>query len=284
MRQHGELLPKCCWPTLQLIGCWLGGNVGFHAGELPRYFGETVPRRDLGYVASEGSMSLPLRDGTASGVLAIENALFEFVPEEEIEESSPTTLLCHQLEVGRRYGVILTNASGLYRYDIKDIVEVTGLHHSTPLIAFLRKSQNMLSITGEKLHLNHALMAMERLQQKIATRVRQFRFVPSLEEARYHIYLALAPEISENPDRALIPILLDQFLSEVNIEYRAKRASRRLHPPVVLCMDDNWEEAVRRRYAESHHRDVQFKWRAFSSEADHLDAAHIVTRLDPREG
>jgi hypothetical protein len=37
-----------------------------------------------------------------------------------------------QLEAGQRYFVYVTNTSGLYRYEMNDIVEVTGRDHQTP--------------------------------------------------------------------------------------------------------------------------------------------------------
>jgi hypothetical protein len=53
--------------------------------------------------------------------------------------------------------VLLTGANGLYRYDLNDVVEVRGCHERTPRVAFVRKGRDMLSITGEKLHLDHVL-------------------------------------------------------------------------------------------------------------------------------
>lgn len=32
----------------------------------------------------------------------------------------------HELEAGRRYDVVITEANGLYRYDLNDVVEVVG--------------------------------------------------------------------------------------------------------------------------------------------------------------
>src|SRR5207249_4520990 len=111
-----------------------------------------VARRDLGFVASEGRLTVPLEDGTAAGVLAVHASFFEFIAEEEIDAPCPAARLPHELDEGRRYYVLLTGANGLYRYDLNDIVEVRGFHHRTPKVAFVRKGRDMVSITGEKLH------------------------------------------------------------------------------------------------------------------------------------
>ena len=99
----------------------------------------------------------PKQDGTAAGVLAVHASFFEFIAEEEIDAPCPAARLAHELEEGRRYYVLLTGANGLYRYDLNDIVEVRGFHHRTPKVAFVRKGRDMVSITGEKLHLNHPI-------------------------------------------------------------------------------------------------------------------------------
>ena len=130
----GTLRPEKCWPELVLIGCWLGGSVGTLALRLEEFYGD-VPIRDLGYLASEGHFTIPYEDQTASGILSIGTTYFEFVPEEAIDEPEPPVLSCHELELNARYSVLLTTASGLYRYDIHDIVEVTGFYRETPMLA-----------------------------------------------------------------------------------------------------------------------------------------------------
>ena len=46
----------------EVIGCWLGGSIGFQAERLIEYFGDDVSLRDPGYLASEGSMTIPCED------------------------------------------------------------------------------------------------------------------------------------------------------------------------------------------------------------------------------
>ncbi|MDQ4129671.1 MAG: GH3 auxin-responsive promoter family protein, partial [Actinomycetota bacterium] len=85
---HGALLPAACWPQLELIGCWLGGAAALHAERLAAYFGSTPALRDLGLLASEGRMTVPVDDATPAGPLAVHANYYEFVPEDEIDKSS----------------------------------------------------------------------------------------------------------------------------------------------------------------------------------------------------
>ena len=57
--------------------------MGAYLRQYPRYFGD-LPVRDVGLIASEGRMTIPLADGTPAGVLDVTSHYFEFIPEEEM--------------------------------------------------------------------------------------------------------------------------------------------------------------------------------------------------------
>src|SRR5207244_7544062 len=93
----GRLFPKDVWPPETIIiNTWTGGSMGPYLRQLPQYFGEP-PVRDLGLLASEGRMTIPFANSTASGVLDIWSHYFEFVPEGEIDSPQPTVLGAHEL-------------------------------------------------------------------------------------------------------------------------------------------------------------------------------------------
>lgn len=128
----GRLRPAEYWPDLALIGCWTGGSVGSQLARMRGWYGDQTPVRDLGYIASEGRITIPVADGTPAGIPALNLNYLEFIPEDQLEKSEPTALSVHQLETGQRYAVVLTTRSGLYRYDINDIVEVVGWYARCP--------------------------------------------------------------------------------------------------------------------------------------------------------
>ncbi|HET6423604.1 MAG TPA: GH3 auxin-responsive promoter family protein, partial [Planctomycetaceae bacterium] len=131
--EKGRLLPKDVWPELGLIGCWTGGSMGTYLRSFPEFFGDAAVR-DLGLLASEGRMTFPLADGTPAGVLEIVSNFFEFIPVSEIDSPQPTILEAHELQEDGEYFILLTNASGLYRYNIHDVVRCTGFQEKTPLL------------------------------------------------------------------------------------------------------------------------------------------------------
>lgn len=275
----GSLSPRDCWPGLVLVGCWLGGSIGFHADALTAGYGN-VPRRDLGYMASEGSITLPLADSTPSGLLALRNHYYEFVPLAEDGSPLPIILGSHELDAGRCYKILLTNENGLYRYDINDIVRVDGFHKRTPLVSFVRKSGAMTSIAGEKLHLNHILFAIRDLQSRFALEICRFRAAPDIAMRRYEVFLDIPQDISVAFSRDTLLPALDASLCECNIEYAAKRKSGRLHPPRMHLMQAGWEHAAQLEHESFSKRDTQYKWLPLVSETIDVDVRCIRLTLE----
>jgi hypothetical protein len=275
--RRGRLVLGECWPELALVACWLGGSAGVQARHLDAEFGPEVARRDLGLAASEGRLTVPVEDRTAAGVLAVHTTFFEFVDEDAVDDPAPRTRLCHELEEGRCYHVILTAANGLYRYDLNDVVEVRGVYRRTPMVAFVRKGRDMLNITGEKLHLNHVLGALKVAEQAAGTEVWQFRLIADAEATRYDLLVELT-----RPLRSPVALAaaFDRALAGANAEYASKRASSRLRAPRVFVMRPGWAERVCRDEVARGRREAQHKWSAL---ADGWDAVSRAELGEPRE-
>ena len=279
IRRAGFLRPGDCWPDLRLIGCWTGGSAGLKTGQLEKFYGP-VALRDLGYLASEGRMTIPFEDETASGIPALRSGYYEFVPEEETCEQEPRVLSLHELEAGRRYSILLTTSGGLYRYRINDIVEVTGFHHRAPLLAFVRKGGEMTSITGEKMHVNHFIEAVCKVSQRFNLKVEQFRAAPDAALSRYEIYI----ELEEYPSPALLQTevlpAIDQALAGANVEYDQKRRSKRLMGPRIHLMRNGWAAREMRRHMQAGRRDTQYKWQILCPEMREEDVEEIVYTVE----
>jgi hypothetical protein len=80
-------------------------------------------------------------DGDA-GIAAPGTNVLEFHPADDDREPDGDSLLpLDRLETGARYFVFVTTSSGLYRYDMNDIVEVVGRFRNTPMLRFVQKGK-----------------------------------------------------------------------------------------------------------------------------------------------
>ena len=222
---YGELTPRLFWPKLSVLACWTGGSCAAYLPRLRRLYRDAedraIPIRDHGLSASEGRMTIPLEDETASGLLDTQSHFFEFVPEDAIDQTDPPTRLAHELEVGQTYFILLTTSSGLVRYDIHDVVRCTGFVGTTPLLEFLHKGAHIANITGEKITESQVVHAVA-----AGCGASVFTVAPDWDatdtDAIPRYMLLLEPPAEVSLDR------IDSALRLANEEYDDKRASGRL--------------------------------------------------------
>jgi hypothetical protein len=273
----GALLPRLAWPRLALVGCWLGGSAGVHAGRLAAAYGD-APLRDLGLVATEGRLTLPFEDGTPRGVLCVDTTYLEFTPDGAPDGS--VTLRAHELEDGGRYGVVVTGSNGLYRYDLRDVVEVRGFHRRTPMVAFLRKHGDFVSITGEKVHVDQVQEAVRGAESETGLPVWQFRLVPYVDGLRHDLLVEVGEGVAAGRARDLAASF-DRRLAELNVEYAAKRRSGRLGPPRLHVMRPGWAGRAARAELAGARREQQYKWRALTPAWDDVSRTEVALTVDP---
>ncbi|MGE5341446.1 MAG: GH3 auxin-responsive promoter family protein [Candidatus Omnitrophota bacterium] len=226
--KHDILAPRHYWPDLQLVACWKGGTLSNYLDQFPKLLPASTRIRDIGLLATEGRLSIPLASGNDSGCPTIDSVFFEFIPEDEEDQASPRTLLIDELEQDKNYFLVITTASGFTRYMINDLVRVTGFVNRTPFIYFLNKGKHFSSLTGEKLSEYQVVNAVKQVTNELNLFLSYFTLCPCWGEPPYYALLA---EKNELGSRALWPKLmvkLDEKLRELNIEYNCKRESGRL--------------------------------------------------------
>ena len=260
VERTGHLFPKDVWPEFGLIGCWLGGPLTAYLKFFPEFFGET-PRRDLGLVASEGRMTIPLADHTSAGALDLFGMFFEFIPVAEAGSAAPIVLPPHELQEGHDYYILLTTTGGLYRYDIQDVVRCVGWQGRSPLIEFLNKGKHVSNITGEKISEHQVSRAMEAACEKLALRVASYALAPCFEDEvpYYGLFVELDESLDDEIGRRLAGEL-DRQLCGANCEYEAKRDSGRLREVQLRPLRPGaWERFDRDRIARTGATAEQYK-------------------------
>lgn len=262
----GHLYPKDYW-NLSLVACWIGGTVGGYARHIPEYYGK-APCRDIGLLCSEGRFTIPLEDGVPGGVLEVLSHYYEFIPEDEIDSPNPNVLECHELEVGKSYFILLTTSSGLYRYDIQDVMRCTGFVGEAPILEFLHKGQRFSDMEGEKLSEFQFVKAVTEVSEALGVSVGAFTAVAvrpgeRKEDGALAPYYALLIEEQDLAERATAVRFLeevDRWLADKNVMYQGKRADGYLGPlRLVRIPTGSWAsfdraEVARRRVGEDHYK------------------------------
>ncbi len=137
------------WPNLRVF---LGGGVA--AGPYLPVIRERMGRDDVAlidtYNATEGGVyaSTPFEPGL-SGMLVIPHrgVFFELVPLEERGRSDARRVPLWEVETGQMYAIVVTTSSGLYSYELGDIVRFTST--APHCIEFAGRLCGCLSTTQE---------------------------------------------------------------------------------------------------------------------------------------
>ncbi len=253
LRQSGPSAFDEVWPGLKVVSCWADGHAAPAAAELARSL-PSVTVQPKGLLATEGIISIPF---AGQHPLAIRSHFLEF------EDDSGRVSMASDLQSGRAYNVILTNAGGLCRYRLNDRVEVAGMVGRTPSIRFVGRSGLVSDRMGEKMSEGFVAGVLWRLFEDSYRRPTFAMMAPDIDGdgCRYTLYFnaegwngfgtALDTLLSANPQYAYCRRLgqlrtprLFRVSGHPYFAYcdRLRRAGQRLGDikPVALSCLDNW--------------------------------------------
>ncbi|MEM1225427.1 MAG: GH3 auxin-responsive promoter family protein [Planctomycetota bacterium] len=267
------------WPGLEMLAVWTGGSVGSYLGQLKKRIGSTHIR-DHGISASEGRMTLPLRDGRSDGMIDYTSHFYEFIPVDQHDEDNPEVLLAHELTPGEDYFILLTTDSGLYRYDIHDLVRCHGFQGQAPMLSFLNKGANCSSFTGEKLFEYQVNLAMQRTCDSFGVTNGTFTLAPEMiEMPQYH--LVVTDSLVEECGDAFIREF-ERHLKSINLEYDDKCDSGRILPIVGVPVSQAVWAEMRRRKTAARGNFEEYKHPCLTSDLEFLPKIRsIVAELQP---
>ncbi|MBW2278513.1 MAG: GH3 auxin-responsive promoter family protein, partial [Deltaproteobacteria bacterium] len=251
-------------------------NTGLMIPKLKTWFHQDTPMLDFGYIASEVNATDLLDPATDGSLLQVQNAFYEFVPVEENDLSDKTFLMAHQLEVGRKYFIYVTTFSGLYRYDMNDVIEVVGHFNQVPIIIFLYKGKGITNLQGEKLTEAQFIEALDKACQATGIDYEFFFAFADVDISGYKLYIEFKDD--QPPERvAELGRKVDEMLCAVNVEYDGKFKTDRLKPIAMIDVGRRAFERYREiRLAEGAH-EGQLKWLNLSStDADKVRLAKLA--------
>jgi hypothetical protein len=258
-RYGKDLLPKHYWPNIKVINAWIEGNFAILVDKVKSHFPDSTVIRSFGYQASEGRFGIPLDNSWNYSYLDIRSYFFEFIPACNIDDENPPVLMYHQLELGKRYYIYITNKSGLYRYDMNDILEVVGFYNKTPLLKFIQKGAGVINIIGEKLSEEQVIEAAQTIAAEMGLPLNNYLMFGDYKGFKYQFYVEFAG-MPPQADKEAFMHKLDQKLMELNIEYSAKRLSNRLNSPEFIELAPNSRERIKEELVKRNlAKDGQYK-------------------------
>lgn len=279
-QQHGNLLPKHYWPWLQYLSTWKCGNTKIYMEKyLDAFDWDRTFYQELGYIATECRFGFAL-DDTNESVLFPQFHYYEFVAEDELDSPDKHFLQIYELEQGKRYCAYVTTYSGLFRYNMNDLVEVGGKYYNTPTVHMVSKVNGIVSMTGEKLYEPQFIEAVHEAEKETGIKTKFFVGFADVDESCYHFYYEFDDERIGQQEADDFTKVVDQKLAAINIEYEAKRASFRLHEPQAHILLSNAYARFKAACLQDGFRDGQFKFNLLMQDEKRRRKFSLIERLE----
>ncbi|MDR3173944.1 MAG: GH3 auxin-responsive promoter family protein [Treponema sp.] len=257
--RYGRVLPKHYWPHMQAVNVWFCGNTRIFFEKVKDSFPETCVFHEMGYFATECRPGIVLKSNSPDTVIFGHKIFFEFIHESELESDNPRIYLMDEVQKGERYCMVVTTSAGLYRYNMNDLVEITGFVNQFPTLKLIQKVNGTVNITGEKLHERQFVEAVHAAEKETGNRVAFFIGFADPSKVSYRFYYEFVNADITQEKAENFTQVLDGYLKKFNIEYEAKRSSNRLKDPETALLVKESFEKFKATCIDKGYRDGQFK-------------------------
>lgn len=240
------------WPKLRLVSCWGDAHAALSLPAIARIL-PSVRVQPKGLIATEAFVTLPFG---GQHLLAVRSHFFEFL------DDGGRPFLAHRLDVGGIYNLAVTTGGGLYRYRLRDRVQVGGMRGRTPALRFLGKEDCVSDLCGEKLSEEFVAGVLARDLAGLRPTFAMLAPDCSDERSGYTLFL-------ESPERmpAGLASAIDAGLA-ANPHYRYCIDLGQLRPLCVVPLPAGAYAAYLRRCRELGQRPGDVKPRALSPRMD----------------
>ena len=196
------------WKKLRYIQLISGSLFQPFSDKLAVFAGD-LPVHGFIYAASESNIGVAPVLGTAGEYALLPDVCyFEFIPEAQIAAPSDF-LTMREVERGKRYEIVLTTLSGLYRYRIGDVVEITGFRGESPVVRLCYRKDLVISLLDEKVNAMQLESAVKMFAESTGIRAENYCVAGNCEGflPKYTLYLEtdgrMPAEASAEMDRCL---------------------------------------------------------------------------------
>ncbi len=215
------------WPNLAV---YIHGGVSFepYRENFQKLLGKPITFIET-YMASEGSFGFTARPGAGIKLVLNAGVFYEFVPfnSENFDDNGnlkpgATTYMIHEVVEDRDYAVLLSTASGAWRYLIGDVIKFTNAREGE--IAIVGRTKQFLSLCGEHMSVDNMNKAIDNVQRKLGITIREFTVAGFKYENLFaHRWYIGCDDLNVNKQEVLK--IIDETLCEQNDDYAVERTS-----------------------------------------------------------
>ncbi len=223
--KHNKKNIKEIWPNLEVFF-----HGGIHFEPYREGFKKLMGANDIHYMevynASEGFFGLQ-DDLSENRFLLMLDYLnfFEFIPMDAFDGvHSKKVLPLEEVKPGVNYALVISNASGLWRYIIGDTIQFTSVFPFKFIIT--GRTKHFINIVGEEVIVDNAEKALRQASEKHRITVIDYTVAPVFMQDNEKAAHEWMIEFDRPPaDIAAFTLDLDRALQQINSDYEVKRTN-----------------------------------------------------------
>ena len=219
---------KRVWPEITYIACVTGANFSIY-DERVDYYTDNLPIYSTAYAATEATIGINPYIERIRYVVIPDTVFYEFISIRDENKEVPKTYRLHELELGEKYEIVITNQAGLYRYKLGDVIKVVGYYNDCPEIEFLYRKNQVLNMVSEKTTEEHLTTSIQNTIKKLNLSLVDYTTIEdnTISPGRYIFYFEFKDNLSR---RNIIELenILDKELQRANLAYSRFRKNNRL--------------------------------------------------------
>ena len=250
------IIPRI-WPKMSWIGGVGTGGFAPYVRRMRAYSGKSIPFNNLCFAASESLIAAARHIGDESFVLIPDGGFYEFIPVRSDDQT--TTLTIEKLEVGEAYEIIITNNSGFYRYRLGDVVQVTGYYNETPLLKFIYRKNQVLSIAGEKTNEEMLRWVVERFSLDTGEAINDYSIFADTGSPGHYIVIVEPDRIIPREKHARYRDIMETLMMHANPLYGEEVRTGVLGPLEVVYVQQQTYQLYRELMASKGYSINQLK-------------------------
>ena len=201
------------------------------------------------YSASEAFMGCAMNMDEPYYLLVNDDAFFEFLP---VDEPCDRPLRMHELKEGKLYEVILTNISGFYRYQIKDVIRVVRFEGESPYVQFAYRANRIGNLNGTHITGEHFDAVVRKLEEVTGKNLIEYSAYVNFETEKPRIELFAESEDHFTPEeQQQLSVIAEEAFQEYITDYAlVRKHNTAAMAQVYLLKPGTYAEYRRQRVAE----------------------------------
>ena len=156
-----------------------GVNFGPYRKTFEHLIGRDVHEIEL-FPSSEGFFAFQDEPGRKDMLLNLQGGIFyEFIPQSDWGKESPRRFNLSEVQLGEKYGLVISSNAGLWAYDVGDVVTFTSLKPYRLLVS--GRTKHFTSLFGEHVIAEEVDRAMSQACEATGAKVVEYTVAPRLE-------------------------------------------------------------------------------------------------------